>query len=264
MKNTTEKIVKVREIRPHSKSTNKRTVSPLRMSPRSEIFNLDSRRSGRNSPESMRINIQDEYKRLLTQFKQTDLLPNTQSYFGKERVTQFLAKNQSINNKNAFETTEKLLRPISPIQQFNTQPNSEFEKLDNTNPQNYWKLSVLQDSSGKIISAQPNEIKNMVTPLENKQKIRKNPRGDISERSKYWTQAKERRIIEQQNDKRWKEIEQCTFRPVRITEQSTLAKPYEKAVENKNALISKYSNMIKESISSKKNQSPPKSDSNFL
>ena len=70
--------------------------------------------------------------------------------------------------------------------------------------------------------------------------------GNISDRCKTWTKAKDQRIQKQQNAKKWREMEQCTFRPFRLTENSPLAKSYEAAVENRNAAIYRHNAALRE------------------
>lgn len=64
----------------------------------------------------------------------------------------------------------------------------------------------------------------------------KKPTPKIGDRNLQWKKASELKIKKKQKEAKQKELEECTFKPLRITQTSKLAHPYEEAFIKKNTI----------------------------
>ena len=179
----------------------------------------------------------EEYKRLMNEFKRkyyVPLAPGTTfidllSSGKKPSKSPYILEQSTLPLK---ETTSAMQYKVIDLRNFNFPSESQRGNV-------VYRVNSLLDSKN----------------LTQRQPV------DISKRCDVWLKAKEKRMKELKDAKLSKEMEECTFKPARITEKSKLASAYESAVESKNEALYKYS-LVKDQEKFKANNETPAEELN--
>lgn len=181
-----------------------------------------------NLPQEQ-INTCEEYKQIISSFKsphkKTATSKNTISKGQNKESTYYKFANlEKSNTLQPKDNQEKVLnQKIKPNSPRMTMRDRFYEKLETEKK----IITSLKTSPLK-------QITNMVP--QSKKTNAKRQNNKIGDRNMQWKIAKENKIKKMKEQLRDKELEGCTFKPLRVTENSKLAQPYEKAVNNMNTI----------------------------
>lgn len=180
---------------------------------------------------------EEEYKKLLNDFKNKYIPFSTESLY------------------NSIITKPKQIRSPYILEQMHEKTTPEALEKSRTVQ---CRTIDLRDSPSvtNIINSFHRE-----NSLLNSKAIIKRKPMDISQRCNVWLKAKERKIKELRENESTKEMDECTFKPSRITERSSLAKAYELAVESKNEALYNYTLSKRQEGSKVSNELPEEKNS---
>eukprot|EP00831_Metopus_contortus_P053574 TRINITY_DN4500_c0_g1_i2.p2 TRINITY_DN4500_c0_g1~~TRINITY_DN4500_c0_g1_i2.p2 ORF type:complete len:293 (+),score=49.51 TRINITY_DN4500_c0_g1_i2:101-979(+) len=182
------------------------------------------------SPKPFTEAASKEYSRMLSNFKSGSPHslrdPPTQNELPKEKIES--ENTNSGKYESLFERIQKMnvgyQKPSSKFCEL-VEPQTKDSRLasDPVQPKKgAGSLSYRYIPPGK---------NNLSTKWENRN------RGDMFERQMAWAKAKENKLKLLQDENKKKETQGCTFRPLRVTESSALARPYEDAVAQRNIAL---------------------------
>ncbi len=208
----------------------------------------DSRRMIRPPGSAKKRDTWNEFKQLISQFKNNEISPAKTPSVLPARVD---GPSQVLSDSKSSIRVTGLVAETKSSSLLNAEgySASSYEPLYEKARRAQGALMSPPACSTTSGPSGPSGRKARVTALglgveDNKRPPAKRPGWNIADRCKMWTQARDKKVQQLQDAKKGKEMEQCTFRPARVTEKSRLAQPYEEAVNNKNVVLYNYSRIV--------------------